>query len=147
MFEKTDHIGGPHFFQGSRGLVESLLPDTYGVIHIWRPLWGGGGRVGVDKNEMLSDVSGWGVRECSGRPILFFLLLKKIGFAPWQSIMLSQTLIYYWQEIFNFTLISDSEAIQIGRLKSRGWKNFGRWLDKSYGHHLCIGPRCNSKRI
>ena len=40
-----------------------------------------------------------------------FFLLKKIGFAPWLSIMLSQTLIYYWQEIFTFTLTSDSEAI------------------------------------
>ena len=43
--------------------------------------------------------------------ILFFLLLKKIGFAPWADIMLSQTLIYHWQEIFVLTLTLDSEAI------------------------------------
>ena len=39
----------------------------------------GGG--GVDKIEMLSDVWGWGFRECFRRPILIFLL-KKIGFVP-----------------------------------------------------------------
>ena len=33
------------------------------------------------KNEMLSDVEGWGVSEYSGRPIFIFLL-KKIGFTP-----------------------------------------------------------------
>ena len=32
------------------------------------------------KNEMLPDVGGWGVNECSGRPIFIFLL-KKIEFA------------------------------------------------------------------
>ena len=26
------------------------------------------------KNEMLSDVWGWGVSECSGRPIFFFFI-------------------------------------------------------------------------
>ena len=73
-------------------------------------VWGGVGG-GVDKIEMLSDVWGWGgVRECFRCPILIFIL-KKIGFVPWPSIMLSQTLIYYWQEIFTFTLTSDSEAI------------------------------------
>ena len=75
--------------------------------------WGGVGRGGggVDKIEMLSDVWGWGFRECFRRPILIFLL-KKIGFVPWPSIMLNQTLIYYWQEIFfTFTLTLDSEAI------------------------------------
>ena len=44
---------------------------------------------------------GWGVKECSGRQILTFLL-KKIEFAPWPDIKLSQRLIYYWQEIFVF---------------------------------------------
>ena len=33
-------------------------------------------------------------------------VLKKIKFAPWSSIMLSQTLMYYWQEIFLLTLTS-----------------------------------------
>ena len=32
---------------------------------------GGGGQ---GKNEMLSDVVGWGVRECSGRPVFFFFI-------------------------------------------------------------------------
>ena len=39
-----------------------------------------------------------------------FFLLKKIEFALWPDIMLSQILIYYWQEISLFTLTSDSEA-------------------------------------
>ena len=29
---------------------------------------------------------GWGVSECSGRPIFILFLLKKIGFAPWPDI-------------------------------------------------------------
>ena len=33
------------------------------------------------------------------------------GIEPWPDIMLSQRLIYYWQEIFLVTLMSDSEAI------------------------------------
>ena len=40
-------------------------------------------------------VDGWGIRECSGRPVFIFLLLKKIWFAPWPNVMLSETLIYY----------------------------------------------------
>ena len=32
-------------------------------------------------------------------------------FAPWPSIMLSHTSIYYWQEFVTFILTSDSEAI------------------------------------
>ena len=47
---------------------------------------------------MLLDVVGGG-RECSKRPVFIFLL-KKIGFAPWPGIMMSQTLVYYWKEIF-----------------------------------------------
>ena len=39
------------------------------------------------------------------------VLLKNIGFVPWWDIMLSQTQIYYWQEIFLFTLVSNSESI------------------------------------
>ena len=31
---------------------------------------------------------------------LYFFLLKKIGFASWSDIMPSQTLIYYWEDIF-----------------------------------------------
>ena len=41
---------------------------------------------------MLSDVGGWGVSECSGRPV-FILFIKKEGLVPWPDIMLSQTLI------------------------------------------------------
>ena len=48
--------------------------------------------------------------ECFGRPVFIFLL-KKIGFAPSTGIMLSQTLIDYWQEIFPLSLVSGSEAI------------------------------------
>ena len=53
-----------------------------------------------------------GLSECSGGcPILIFVLifflLKKIEFVPW----LTQTLVYYWQEIFLLTLTPDSEAI------------------------------------
>ena len=62
------------------------------------------------KNKMLLDIEKWGVSKCSGRPIVTFLL-KKIGFALWPEIMLSQKLIYYWQEIFFLTLTLDSEAI------------------------------------
>ena len=42
---------------------------------------------------------------------LFFFLLQNIGFARWPDIILSQTLIYYWQEIFVLALTSDSEVI------------------------------------
>ena len=51
---------------------------------------------------MLLDVGGGGegANECSGRPIFMFFYLKKIGSAPWPDIILSQTLIKYWQEIF-----------------------------------------------
>ena len=38
---------------------------------------------------------------------LLFLLLKKIGFAPWPDIMLTETLLYYWQETFLLTLPID----------------------------------------
>ena len=36
---------------------------------------------------------------------------RQIIFASLPEIMLTQTLIYYWQEIFLFTVVSDSEAI------------------------------------
>ena len=65
-----------------------------------------GGEVG-GKNETLSDVGRWEFSECSGRPILIFLL-RKIRFAPWPDIVLT---IFYWQKIFLLTLMSDSEAI------------------------------------
>ena len=81
------------------------------MIHKWRPLWGGDGGGGGSKNDMVLDVGGGrGFSECTGRLILIFLS-KKIGFALWPDIMLSQILIYYWQEIFLLTLTSDSEAI------------------------------------
>ena len=45
---------------------------------------------------------GWGLASVLD-VIFFYFLLKKIGFAPWPDIMLNQTLIYYWQEIFLLT--------------------------------------------
>ena len=63
------------------------------------------------KNGMLSDVGGWGVSECFGRPMFLFFLLMETGFAPWADIKPSQTLTYYWQKIFLLTLMLDSEAI------------------------------------
>ena len=62
---------------------------AYREIHIWRPLWGRG----VRQNKALLDVGEGG------------------GFAAWLDVMLSQTWIYHWQEIFLLTLTSDSEAI------------------------------------
>ena len=59
---------------------------------------------------MLSDVGGGGLVSDLEVQSLFFLF-KKIGFAPRPDIMLNQTLIHYWQEIFLLTLTSDSEAI------------------------------------
>ena len=78
------------------------------MIHIWRPLRGGGG-VGGGGVKQKWNVIGCrrvGLCECSGRPIFIFSL-KKSGFAPWPDIML---IIYYWQETFLLTLTSDSEA-------------------------------------
>ena len=46
-----------------------------GDTHMTSTLTEGGG-----KNKMLSDGGGWGVCECSERPIFIFLL-KNIGFA------------------------------------------------------------------
>ena len=79
-----------HYKEGNTG----LRADT----HMTSTLRGGGGL------RWKWDVTGrkeWGVKECSGRQILTFLL-KKIEFAPWPDIKLSQRLIYYWQEIFLF---------------------------------------------
>ena len=65
---------------------------------------------------MTSILKGWGVIERRGWglanvfAVQSFFLLKKIGFATWPEIMLSQTLIYHWQEIFLLILVSDSEA-------------------------------------
>ena len=46
-------------------------------------LRGGGGRGGgwQGKNEMLSDVEGWGISECSGRPIFNFFIKENFIFA------------------------------------------------------------------
>ena len=76
---------------------------------------------GWAKNEMLSDVSGWGggggwgvgVSKCSGRP-------NKTGVTPWPDIMLSQTLIYYWQEIFLIPLFKWTTSV-VYILKLRLW--------------------------
>ena len=51
----------------------------------------------------------WGVASVLDIQSLFFLS-KKIAFAPWPDIMLSQ-IIYFWEEISLFTLVSDSEVI------------------------------------
>ena len=84
---------------------------SLGVIHMWRPLWEWvGGEVRQIWDNIVRRGRGCGIIDCSGRPIFIFLL-KKIGFASRPSIMLSQILIYYWQEIFLLTLIWDSEAI------------------------------------
>ena len=53
---------------------------------------------------------GYGVASVLDVQILSFLL-KKFGFAPLPDIMLSQSLIYYSQEIFLLNLTSDSEVI------------------------------------
>ena len=60
---------------------------------------------------MTSTLRGGGrVNKCSGRPIfIFFIKEKYICVIP--DIMLSQTLIYNWDEIFLLTLTSDSEPI------------------------------------
>ena len=58
---------------------------------------------------MLSHVGGKGL----GLPIFIFYLLKKIEFAPWPDIIVSQILICYWLEIFLLILTSDSGAIYI----------------------------------
>ena len=51
---------------------------------------------------MLLDERRWGLASILDVQSLFFLL-RKNGFAPWPGIMLSQTLIDYWQEIFLLT--------------------------------------------
>ena len=53
---------------------------------------------------MITDVVGWRVSKCSGRPV-FFIYLRKL------SLRHDQILCYYWQEIFLLNLTSDSEAI------------------------------------
>ena len=68
--------------------------------------WGGGG---LGKNEMLSDIGGGGLASVLDVQSFIFLL-KKILYALWPDIMLSQTT-YYWQEIFLLILTSDSVAI------------------------------------
>ena len=59
-------------------------------IHFGR----GGGKAKI-RCYQTSWVDGWGLRECSGRPIFIFLLLKKIWYAPWPNVMLGKTSIYY----------------------------------------------------
>ena len=44
--------------------------EILGVIHIWRPLWGG---VGVRQNEMLSDVGGGGLASVLDIQSFFFI--------------------------------------------------------------------------
>ena len=77
------------------------------IIHIWRPDWGWGR--GIRQKQDDIGCRGWGVANVQDAQSLFFLL-KKIGFAPWPDIILSQRLIYYWQEIFLLTLVSDRKS-------------------------------------
>ena len=57
--------------------------------------------------EMLSEVGGWEVSECFGRPIIIFFIKEN-----WICAMTRHMLItYYWKEIFLLTLTSDSEGI------------------------------------
>ena len=68
-------------------------------------------REGVCVYVCVCDVGDGGGKAYSLDVQSLFLLLKKIEFAPWPALMLSQTLICYWQEIFLLTHVSDSEAI------------------------------------
>ena len=54
---------------------------------------GAGGR-GYGVNEMLSDVEGWKVSECSGQMSKLYFFKKKIGFAPCPGIMMGRTIYY-----------------------------------------------------
>ena len=79
---------------------------------------------------MISDVGWEGMMgsDCSGRPVFIFLL-KKIGFAPLPDIVLSQTLMCYWQEIFLLTLVSDNDAIlQWYYCIVYGWNAWSIWM-------------------
>ena len=73
--------------------------------------------------EMLSDVMEWGVSECFGSPIFIFLL-KKIAFAFWLDITLSQTLLYQWQALIKDKkrkLLQEKLSENIGKPKEL-WK-------------------------
>ena len=73
--------------------------------------------------EMLSDVMEWGVSEYFGSPIFIFLL-KKIGFAFWLDITLSQTLLYQWQALIKDKkrkLLQEKLSENIGKPKEL-WK-------------------------
>ena len=86
-------------FQASITLKAELLH-----IYFSRILGVGSGEV-RQKWDVVERREVGGVSECSRRPILFFYQ-RKLDF------MLSQTLMYYWQEIFLLTLMSDSETAQ-----------------------------------
>ena len=84
------------------------------------------GKIIKVKTFSLKVVKNSGCSKCSGRPIFNFFILKKIelkfsiywrnpwwktsSFVQW-DMLLSQTLIYYWQEIFLLILVPESEAI------------------------------------
>ena len=79
VFEKTGHIGEPHFFRGREG----WLTLSYLTLRGWYTYdihFEGVGDGGDLRHDQAS---------CS----------------------VKQTLVYYWQEIFTFTLTSESEAI------------------------------------
>ena len=73
---------------------------------------------------MLSNVVRWRVASVLEVQYLFFSL-KKIGFAPWPDIMLSQTLIYYWQELWRETVKPAFIPIQDGLFPGCSW--MGWW--------------------
>ena len=101
------------------------------MIHIWLPLSGrrgGGEGEGWDKN-MLLDVGSFG--RTIGRPIfIYFLLklLKKIGFAPWPDIMLSQTLIYYQRQTVKPSF-NDTIVLFLGWIEQWNWWSILIWRD------------------
>ena len=58
-----------------------------------------------------------------------FFLLRKIGFAPWPDIMLIQTLINYWQEIFFLTDVRQSSLNGLNWTTERVVNLNVTWLD------------------
>ena len=138
------------------------------AVHIRRPLWGGGGRRG--RGRQKCDISGRkgfaGVVRVQKTQSYFFLL-KQIGFAPWLKpcsakhwYIIDKELIMSFVDniivilgssflLTDYLLFREGGSFEIGRSRSRGWKNFGRrwtgrWrvlkLDNSYIRHMCIIP-------
>ena len=89
-------------------LCKGLQEPIFGVIHIRRQLCGG--VWGIRQWDVIERSRVGGL--ASVLDVQYLLIwLKKIGFAPRLDILLSQSLIDYWQEILLLTLTSNSEAI------------------------------------